>query len=154
MPHVVSSIVEVCIFKFEDDRPQYLLLKRTLRETVYPGTWQFVTGSIEQGERAVEAAIRELLEETGLKPSSFWVVPYLSTFYEHRSDSVHLCPMFAAQVRVGDQPTLSNEHDAFEWCDEEKARSRLVWPGQREGLRIVHEYIVRGEKAAEITKIL
>ena len=154
MSKIVSSIVEVCIFKFEDDRPQYLLLKRTLRESVYPGTWQFVTGSIEEGERASEAALRELLEETGLKPSSFWVVPYLSTFYEHRSDSVHFCPMFAAQVNVRDQPELSNEHDAFEWCDVDKARSRLVWPGQREGLRIVHEYFVRGEKAAEITKIL
>ena len=103
---------------------------------------------------ARDAALRELLEETGLKPSAFWVVPYLSTFYEHRSDAVHLCPMFAAQVRVGAQPALSSEHDAFEWCDADRAAKLLVWPGQREGLRIVHEYIVRGEKAAEITKIL
>ena len=154
MPHIVSSIIEVCIFKFEDSRPQYLLLKRTLQEKVYPGAWQFVTGSIETGERAPQAARRELLEETGLKPSSMWVVPYLSTFYEPQSDAVHLCPMFAAQVRVGDQPTLSIEHDDFEWCDVDRARDRLVWPGQREGLRIVHEYIVRGEKAAGITNML
>lgn len=154
MPTIVSSIIEVCIFKFEDDRPLYLLLKRTMREKVYPGTWQFVTGSIEPGERAPEAALRELLEETGLKPSSFWVVPYLSTFYEHRSDAVHLCPMFAAQVQVGAQPDLSNEHDAFEWCDAARAGRLLVWPGQREGLRIVHEYVVRGEQASAITKII
>lgn len=153
MPHIVSSIVEVCIFKFEDDRPQYLLLQRTMRETVYPGTWQFVTGSIEAGERAHESGLRELLEETGLKPSAFWVVPYISSFYEHRSDRVHLCPMFAAQVRVGDQPVLSSEHDAHQWCDYAGALARLVWPGQRESLRIVHEYIVRGEKAAEVTRV-
>jgi 8-oxo-dGTP pyrophosphatase MutT (NUDIX family) len=154
MPKIVSSIIEVCIFKFEDSRVQYLLLQRTMREKVYPGTWQFVTGSIEEGERAHESALRELFEETGLKPSGFWVVPYISSFYEHRSDAVHLCPMFAAQVRVGAQPVLSSEHDAFEWCDFDGARRRLVWPGQREGLRIVQEYIVRGETAGEITKIL
>ncbi len=154
MPKIVSSIIEVCIFKFEADRAQYLLLQRTMREKVYPGTWQFVTGSIEEGERANQSALRELLEETGLQPSAFWVVPYISSFYEHRSDTIHLCPMFAAQVRAGDQPVLSTEHDAYEWCDLEAARRRLVWPGQREGLRIVHEYIVRGEKAGEITQIL
>jgi dATP pyrophosphohydrolase len=153
MPNIVSSIIEVCIFKFEENRPQYLLLQRTMREKVYPGTWQFVTGSIEAGERAYESALREVMEETSLKPSSFWVVPYISSFYEHRSDLVHLCPMFAAQVRAGDQPVLSAEHDAFEWCDQERAVRQLVWPGQREGLRIVHNYIVRGEKAGEITKI-
>lgn len=154
MPKIVSAIIEVCIFKYEDAAVRYLLLQRTMREKVYPGTWQFVTGSIEEGERAYESALRELLEETGLQPSSFWVVPYISSFYEHRSDAVHLCPMFAAQVRVGDQPTLSAEHDAYEWLDLDSASRRLVWPGQREGLRIVHEYIVRGEKAGEITKIL
>lgn len=37
-----------------------------LERTGYPGFWQSVTGSLEAGERPIEAAIREVAEETGI----------------------------------------------------------------------------------------
>jgi dATP pyrophosphohydrolase len=41
---------------------EVLLLERA----GHPGFWQSVTGSLETGERPVEAAIREVAEETGI----------------------------------------------------------------------------------------
>ena len=41
---------------------EVLLLERA----DHPGYWQSVTGSLEEGERPDEAALRELFEETGL----------------------------------------------------------------------------------------
>lgn len=154
MTLIACRIVEVCIFKFEQDRPMYLLLHRSRDETIYPGIWQFVSGSMEGQETAVTAARRELHEETGMKPGAFWVVPYVNVFYDADWDSMNLSPLFAAQVEAAQRPKLSAEHDDFRWCRFEEAVKLLVWPGQREGMRIVHEVIVRGEEAARLTRIL
>jgi len=146
-------MVEVCIFKIEGGHPKYLLLKRSKHEKIYPELWQFVTGSIEGNEKAVDAAYRELEEETGLKPKAFWVVPYVNSFYDPGWDSLNFMPVFAAELHSDAAPRLSAEHDEFGWYSYDKAFQMLVWPGQREGLRIVHDYIVKGEKVATLKRL-
>jgi len=154
MALISSTIVEICIFKFEKDRPWFLLLRRSKEEKIYPGIWQFVSGSIEEGEKASFAALRELDEETAIKPSAFWVTPFVNSFYDPSWDSLNLTPLFAAQVSAGEEPKLSSEHSQWGWFLYEDALSMLPWPGQREGLRIVNEYIVKGDAAAALTRIL
>ena len=58
MAIIVCRIVEVCVFRFVNDRPQFLMLKRSPGEQLYPNIWQFVTGSIVDGEKAYDAALR------------------------------------------------------------------------------------------------
>ncbi len=154
MANIHSTMVEVCVWAMSKDQPIYLLLRRRDDERVYPGIWQYVTGSIEAGEKADEAAIRELREETDFEPIHFWCVPHINSFYDPSHDSVNLMPLFAAQVREGIPPKLSAEHAEYRWLEFTEARRRLVWPGQREGLRIVHEYFVGGEKASNLLKLI
>ena len=153
MPAVKSEMIEVCIFRFINNQPEYLLLKRREDEKVYPGIWQYITGYIEDKEKAVEGAIREMREETGFQPVCFWIVPFVNSFYDAADDSLYLVPLFAAQVESGLSPHLSVEHTEYQWHSYREAFRKLVWPGQREGLRIVHEYIVCGEKPADLLKI-
>jgi dATP pyrophosphohydrolase len=149
MPIVASRIVEVCIFAIRGGVPEFLLLKRSPSEKLYPGLWQWVSGSVEDGETAVGAARREMAEETSLEPEALWVVPHVSVFYDPSHDSVNLTPVFAARVAPGSGPTLSAEHSEYLWCEYRSALGKLVWPGQREALRILHEYVFAGGEAAD-----
>jgi 8-oxo-dGTP pyrophosphatase MutT (NUDIX family) len=153
MANVVSNSIEVCIFRFRQDAPEYLLIRRAPDEPIYPGMWQFVTGMIEGTERALNCAFREVTEETGLHPVHFWVVPHANSFYSAHADAVHLVPFFAAQTASGEEPKLSREHSEHLWLRHDEAKRRLVWPGQRLGLDIVHQYIVRGEEAGVLLKV-
>ena len=153
MSAIVARMVEVCVFRMVKDRPEYLLLRRAADEEVYPGLWQIVTGTIEEGETALHAALREMKEETGLVATHFWVAPFTGTFYDHRRDAVNLVPFFAAQVGGSDMPCLSTEHSVCVWLPLVQARNRLVWPGQRAGLSVVHESLVAGEEAASLSEI-
>ncbi|MEX0736847.1 MAG: NUDIX domain-containing protein, partial [Bacteroidota bacterium] len=154
MPAVVSDIVEVCVFRREADGPGYLLLRRSEDETLYPGIWQLVSGTLENGEQAVNGAVREFQEETGLRAVNFWVVPFVNSFYVASDDAVHLTCFFAVEVSPGEEPKLSGEHDAYQWCRLEKADAMLVWPGQKRGLRHVHELIVGGGDVARLTSVI
>ena len=76
---IVVRVVDCHIFRWEDTKPVFLLLKRSENQ-MYPGIWQCVTGKIEQNEKPHETAIRELKEETGLVPCSMWTVDRESYF--------------------------------------------------------------------------
>jgi dATP pyrophosphohydrolase len=143
-------MVEVCVFRFRSDNPEYLLLRRAPDEPVYPDIWQMVTGSLEAGETALAGGLRELREETGAVPERLWVVPWANTFFDRRRDALQITPMFAVQVGAQTEPVLSSEHSTFAWLRFPAAVQRLVWPGQRRGLEIVHQYIVSGERAADL----
>lgn len=143
----------MCVFKMDGAGPQYLLLERSNDDKIYPGIWQWITGTKRDTESAVKAAVRELEEETALKPRRLWVVPHVNSFYVAASDTVHLSPFFAVEVSPNDEPQMSVEHQGYEWCRFERAREKLVWPGQRRGLEIVHEYITGEAAAARLTQI-
>ena len=68
----------------------YLLTKRDMSKDVYPGYWEAgAGGSAIAGEEPVEAAKRELFEETGLTPKSMELVSHVfretshSMFYSY-----------------------------------------------------------------------
>ena len=124
MPEVRSMIVEAVVFRMAAGGPEYLLLRRGANETIYPGMWQIITGTLEQGETALAGAGREIMEETGIRPVRFWVVPHISSFYDHRHDRISLIPFFAAEVAAEADPALSDEHDAWIWLSFPAARDR------------------------------
>jgi 8-oxo-dGTP pyrophosphatase MutT (NUDIX family) len=153
MAKVVSEIVEVCVFRRAPSGAEYLLLQRAANEELYPNMWQIVTGTLQQGETALHGALRELSEETNLPVHRLWNVPYVSSFYVVMNDAVQLAPLFAAEVDSACEVKLSEEHQKYEWLSYREARERLVWPAQRQGLEVVHEYIVGGKEAASVTEI-
>ncbi len=98
------------------------------------GAWEAVHGRIEAGESPVEAALRELREETGFQPDRFYNLSRVESFYLHLTDEVALIPAFAAIVGPASEPTLSEEHDLFAWLPIDQAAQQAAWPRERRAL--------------------
>ena len=153
MASISSRIVEICVFKATHDEPTYLLLKRSASETLYPGIWQIVTGVVEGDEHAVSTALRELREETALRPKRLWIVPYVDVFYSAPTDTVITSPVFAVEVAESDEPKLSAEHQEFRWCLYREAKELAVWRGQKAALKRVQNYVEGGLKSGTFVEI-
>ncbi|EQD33336.1 lipoyltransferase [mine drainage metagenome] len=94
--------------------------------------WVPISGKVDPGDASLEAAMRrELAEETGLRePRRIdpleWHVPF-----DGPSGELWRLHAYAVEVPEGWSPTLSAEHEAFEWTTAAEARRRLHYPDNR-----------------------
>jgi len=142
MTRLNFEIVEAVVFRRKAPA-QFLVLRRSDEETIYPGLWQIVSGGIEKGEKAYEAAMREIREETGLTVSRLFNTPLTNTFYFFTIDAVNFSPVFAAEVDADAEVVLSPEHTEYRWLEQADARELLVWPGQKQAIDVVSEYVIK-----------
>lgn len=105
-------------------------------------------GHIEGNELPVDAACRELAEETGLVPVRLYNLSRVELFFQAARDEVSLVPVFVAVVDADDVPVLSEEHDAAEWLSFDEARSRLSWPRSVRALGDIERLLPGGEAGA------
>jgi len=110
-----------------------------------PGSWETVHGTIEPGETPVQAALRELAEETGLAPRRLYNASRVEAFYRHGADEVALIPVFVALVDEGSAARPSEEHDRAEWLAGSEALRRLSWPRERRALEDVLSILASGD---------
>src|SRR5256884_3072023 len=90
-----------------------------------PGSWETVHGHIEPGETPVQAALRELHEETGLEPLRFYNVSRVEAFYRHQTNEIVLIPVFAGVVDGRAVVRHSAEHDRAEWLGAREAAPKV-----------------------------
>jgi dATP pyrophosphohydrolase len=113
-----------------DGRHEFLQLRRRGDEPL-AGTWQTVRGSIEPGETAAAAAIRELREETAVRPVEFYRLGTVETFYDLSSDAIWHGAAFFALLAADATVTLNDEHDASRWVDETEIDRQFMWPSEK-----------------------
>ena len=115
MPKIKSNRIAVYVYRKTPGGPEFLQLLRAPGQGDYGGIWSIVYGGIKSGETAVEAALRELREETGLKPAAFHQVEFLEMFYHRGRDRVNVLPVFAAAAPRNHKVVLNDEHTDFRW---------------------------------------
>ena len=111
----------------------------------YPGYWQSVTGSQEQGEALAETATREVMEETGINASLFALTDWqqknvyeIYPIWSHRyaPGTTHNTEhVFGLQIPDRVAVTLSaREHLQYVWLPTEKAAALCFSPTNRDAI--------------------
>lgn len=139
-----KKLIDLYPYRLKENRVEYLLLKRA-ENKIYGGQWRMIGGKVEEGESYWKAALRELYEETDLKPIKFWTIPSLNKFYEHQTDQILLIPAFAAQLDPSDSPVLDKEHSVAQWFDINQAVDAILWPEQRRLLKLLDNIITSNQ---------
>ena len=151
MPKVKVKQVDSYIYRNTASGLVYLMMKRSPGK-YYEHLWQGVAGKIEKGETAVQTIIRELNEETGMKPKRIFAADHIASFYDARNDRILMVPIFGVEVE-NSEVQLSEEHSDYKWVSFEEALTLLTWKGQKEGLRTVHDEIMADDDRIKWSEI-
>ena len=138
--------VQVFLVRVDAHELSYLLfLRRSRADLGLPAFWQGVSGALEPGESFVDAALREVREESGIALSSvvdtefrhcYPIRPEWRKWYGDDPEVVEEHVLYALVVD-STEPVLSDEHSSWRWCSEKEALSLLTFGANSECLRAV-----------------
>ncbi len=139
MPEIRADAIAVYVYRRIGRGVEFLQIRRSGETGEYQHSWQTVYGGVEllasgMRETAVQAAVRELREETGLAGVKMWQVEYLESFYLKPHHYVLVMPVFAVEVAPDAAVVLNAEHNAWRWVPEAEIAEKFMWRTQREAL--------------------
>jgi len=139
-----KRLIDLYPYKVEGKKIFYLLFKRASGH-IYDGQWRMVGGKVKKDESYWKAALRELSEETSLKPLKMWTIPSTNSFYEHQTDLILHIPAFAAELDDKSPVILNSEHSDYSWFSLDEAIDKIFWPEQRRLLRLTDSLITSNQ---------
>lgn len=137
---MTKKLIDVYPYIRSEGNVYFLLFKRS-SDVVYANQWRMIGGKVEDGETHWQAGLRELWEETGIRPKLFWTVPMVNTFYEHQTDTIHHIPAFAAELSEDQELLLNKEHQNYKWFLKKEVKNYLSWPMQIQLISCVDEIV-------------
>lgn len=140
---IVAPFISVYMIRHIEGQARFLIIRRD-REP-YKDIWQPVTGKIREGEKAWQAALRELKEETGLIPDRFYSAEFIEKFYELNTEIIALSPAFVGFVNEDPDIKLSHEHRECRWVAVDEAIEKVVFYEQKAAFRHIQKYFVESE---------
>ena len=102
--------------------------------------WQFIAGGGEDNEKTIQAALREIKEETGvtaeklteLKSVAFVPAEIVTeTMRAHWDKSIFVIPEYSFAFECNADPTISHEHSEYQWLPYNDARKLLKWESNK-----------------------
>ena len=113
----------IVVFRKENSKIVFLLLH-------YPsGHWDFVKGKMENDETTRQTAIRETLEETGIKDIEFVndFEEWIEYNFQHQGELVHKKVVFYLAETKTRQVSISHEHLDYTWMNYETALEKTTF---------------------------
>ena len=129
----------VIIYRRTKDGPKFLVLYHG------NGYWSFPKGKLETGERGLEAAFREVSEETGIKAKDLILKQGFREankyFFRRGREPIFKIAIFFLAEAKHDSIKISDEHDGFGWFLYGDAIKLLKHQGLREILKKANAWI-------------
>lgn len=107
------------------------------------GHWDFPKGHLEAGETELQAAERELKEETGLTAHIESGFKEIIEYYLFVNDTqVHKTVTFFVGACDSTDVVLSHEHIDYAWLSFEEATQKLTYQNARQVLASAHIFLI------------
>ena len=120
------------VYRLQGDTPLFLLIRDSY------ANWGFPKGHLEPGERADEAAMREVREETGLQALALrGVIDTIDWYFRFRGRLIHkVCHFYLMQTdEVDTAPQRAEGITACQWVGFEEAEAEVSYATARQVLR-------------------
>lgn len=122
---IVGTMVRPCVSSVLLSEGKVLMLKRPASSRSFPRLWSLVAGSIEEGESPVEAARREIHEETGITVAN----PDVVSRPIYVRDGATVWKVHPFLYRIGHMdPVLNEENEAYEWVPLDEISTKETVP--------------------------
>ena len=127
------------VYRLQDGSALFLLIKDSYQN------WGFPKGHLETGERAEDAALREVREETGIDDLALrGRIETIDWYFRFRGQLIHkVCHFYLMETN---QATTNPQHaegiTACRWVSYEDARSAISYANARKVLGRANEMIV------------
>jgi 8-oxo-dGTP pyrophosphatase MutT (NUDIX family) len=116
--------------------PRFLLIRDTYDK------WGFPKGHVERGERAETAALREVMEETGLRALTLiGAISTIEWYFRFKGALIHKsCQYFLMETAVErTKPQASEGISECRWATLDEARGLISYENAREVLQLAYE---------------
>jgi len=107
--------------------------------------WGFPKGHLESGERAEDAAVREVREETGIADLALrGQIETIDWYFRFRGQLIHkVCHFYLMETtQASTNPQQAEGITACRWVSYDEARSAISYANARKVLARAHEMIV------------
>ena len=137
------------VFRTTESGPLFLLIRDSY------GHWGFPKGHVERGERAEAAALREVMEETGLRHATVRdTIETIDWFFRFRGNRIHKkCEFFLMQTEVAEtKPQRSEGITACKWAAIAEALELIAYENARAVLRRAYDLIASATDLAPVPR--
>ena len=135
------------VFRLHEGHALFLLIRDSYQN------WGFPKGHLESGERAEDAALREVREETGLADLALrGQIETIDWYFRFRGQLIHkVCHFYLMETSEADtRPQQAEGITACQWVPYDDARTAISYTNARKVLCRANELIVgtaEGERA-------
>lgn len=120
------------VYKKEGDQTFILLIKPRPSPDFPKERYQFPKGLIDTGEKSIEAALREVREETGVVAKIITKLTDSKIFYTFRGEKIFkIVSYFLMEYEEGDLVPQKEETEEVFWLPLSEVRAKLTYPSDK-----------------------